>query len=220
MPTPARVSGVNRTIWRTTVVLAVTLAVAGFHHGLFEALQGNHATPGLGIHSIGPDHQRWAYGTDDAITLVPNFLATGVAAMTVSLGIVAWSVLGLESKRGASVLLALFVLLTLVGGGMGHIPFFLALWAYATRIRGDLSWWRRRLRSRLRTVLSRGWLPALLMSALLFLAALELSVFGYPPLAADPDLLLLVIWSVLGASLVLLNLAFVGAIARDLEPRR
>ncbi len=32
-----------------------TLAIAGLHHGFFEALQGNRATGGLLIASIGPE---------------------------------------------------------------------------------------------------------------------------------------------------------------------
>jgi len=185
---------INRTIWLTAAVMGVTLAVAGFHHGFFETLQGNRPTPRIGIQSIGPDHVRWEYGTDDAITIIPNFLLTGIAAMGVSLAIVLWSLLGLRTNRGPLVLLALFVLLTLVGGGMGHIPFFVVLWAYATRIRSELPWWHQRLRRRLGNLLSRAWLPTLVLSALLFLAGLELSVFGFPPLRSDPDMLLVVIW--------------------------
>ena len=208
---------VHRTLHLTVAVIGVTLAIAGFHHGFFELLQGNRATPGLGIHSIGAEQVRWAYGTDDAITVIPNFLLTGAAAMTVSVAIVAWSALGLRRTRGPTVFLALFVLLTLVGGGMGHIPFFLAAWAWATRIRGSRPWWRRRLGVRSRALLSRAWLPALVLSSLLFVLGLELSVFGFPPLAGDPDRLLLVIWSILLASLVAMNVAFVGAVARDVE---
>lgn len=64
--------------------------------------------------------------------------------MTVSVFIVAWSALGVATRHGPSILLALFVALTLVGGGIGHVPFFLVVCAYATRIRSPLPWWRRR----------------------------------------------------------------------------
>jgi hypothetical protein len=52
----------NRAIWITTLVLGVTLAVAGFHHGLFEVLQGNRPTGGMAIHSIGLEQVRWNTG--------------------------------------------------------------------------------------------------------------------------------------------------------------
>lgn len=205
----------NRTVWITSVVMGITLAVGGFHHGLFESLQGNRPTPGFGIHSIGPEHVRWEYGTDDAITILPSFLLTGLTAMALSLAIVAWCARGLKRRYGASVFLTLFVVLTLVGGGVGHVLFFVTAWAYTTRIRGGLSWWRRRLGPRAREVLSRAWLPALVLSSLLFVTGLELSVFGYPPMQTDPDRLLTLIWSILLASFVMLNLAYAGAIARD-----
>lgn len=207
---------VNRTIRVTTTVLGITLAIAGFHHGLFEALQGRGPTPGLGIHSIGPEHVRWEYGTDDAITILPDFLLTGVAAMGVSLAIVASSLFGLTRRHGVSVFLGLFVLLTLVGGGIGHIPFFLAVWAYATRLRGPLPWWRRHLRGGAGGVLARVWPYALFLSSVSFVVALELSVFGFPPMQHDPDGLLLAIWAILLASFALLHVSYVGAIARDL----
>jgi hypothetical protein len=54
--------------------------------------------------------------------------------MIVSVAIVAWSFSGLRRSHGPNVLLALFVLLTLVGGGAGHIPFFLIVWAYSRRM--------------------------------------------------------------------------------------
>jgi hypothetical protein len=208
----------NRAIWITTLALGVTIALGGFHHGVFEALQGNGPTGGIAINSIGPEHVRWEYGTDPAITLIPNFLFTGVAAMAVSLVIVGWSALGLHRRRGPALFLALFVLLTLVGGGVGHILFFVAAWAYATRMRSSLGWWRRRLRGRARSLLGRLWAPVLTLSSICFVLALELSVFGYPPARAKPDLVLAVDWSLLLACFALLNLAYLGAIARDLEP--
>lgn len=208
----------NPATWRTTRVVGVTYAMAGLHHGLFEVLQGSRPTPGLGIASIGPDHVRWEYGTDDAITLIPNFLATGIAAMLVSLAIIIWCLFYLRGRRGPSGFLALFVLLTLVGGGIGHIAFFTVAWAYATRMRRPLAWWRRVLSPAARPALGRLWAPALAASSLLFLLGLELSVFGYPPGVSDPELLLALIWGLLLASLATLNLAYIAAFARDLAP--
>lgn len=212
----AGVTPVNRATWRTTRVAGITYAIAGLHHGFFEVLQGNRATPGLGIASIGPDHVRWEYGTDDAITLIPNFMATGLAAMAVSLAIIVWCVFYLRGRKGPSGFLALFLLLTLVGGGIGHVVFFTTAWAYATRMRRPLAWWRRVLRPAIRPALARLWAPALTASSLLFLIALELSVFGYPFGAPDPDVFLAVIWGLLLASLATLNLAYMAGFAWDL----
>jgi hypothetical protein len=212
---------VNRSVWLTTAVLGMTYAVAGAHHGAFETLQGNTTTPGLFIASIGPEHVRWEYGTDGAFTLIPNFLATGIAAILVSLAIIVWCLFCLPRRSGAAVFLALFVLLTAVGGGIGHTVFFLSAWAYATRMRRSLAWWDRVLGPAPRRLLSRTWATALASSSLLFLLALEISVFGWVPGTDDPERIMAVVWGVLLASLVSAHVAFVGAIARDLRsPQR
>jgi hypothetical protein len=100
---------------------------------------------------------------------------------------------------------------------MGHVVFFVAAWAFATRMHSSLGWWRRRLGPRARSVLAGAWMPALTLCSLCFVLGLELSVFGFPPADTDPEPLLGVIWSILLASFVLLNLAYIGAIARDIE---
>lgn len=210
-------SSVNRSVWLTTAVLGTTLAVGGFHHGLFEALQGSRPTPGLFIDSIGPDQRRWIHGSDPALTVVPNFLVTGLLSMTVSIVVVAWVWTGLRGARGPAVLLALFVVLTLVGGGIGHIPFFFALWGYSTHTRGSPAPHKNGLRARFRRFLGRGWVVWLALASSLLLIALELSVFALPGLPFDPDSLLVIIWWTLFASFVCLNAAYLGAIARDAE---
>lgn len=211
---------VNEATRRTTVVLGVTYAIAGAHHGFFELLQGNRATGGIGIASIGPEHVMWEYGTDDAITLLPTFLSTGLAALAVSLAIVLWCFFRLHRPWGRTGFLILFVALTLVGGGIGHIPFFLTAWAYATRMDRPLAGWRRILRGGVRWRLARAWSPVLAASALCFLVGLEISVTGFVPGASDPDTILAVCWGFLLGSLVLANGAYAGAAARDLDARR
>lgn len=215
MRPPSR--SVNPSTLLTAAVLGITYAVSGLHHGFFEVLQGNTPTPGIMIASIGPEHVRWEHGTDGAMTLIPNFLATGLASMAVSAAIIAWCLFGLRRRTGPAVFLLLFVLLTLVGGGIGHVVFFAATWAYATRIRSPLTRWGRVLPLSVRAPLARAWVPSLVVSAGLFLVALEASVWGYIPGASDPDRLLGIIWLTLLASLLLLNVAFIAGLARDLE---
>jgi hypothetical protein len=89
-------------------VIGVILAIAGISHGFFEILQGNTATDGLIIQAIGDAQQRWQYGTEEAFTIVPNFLATGVLAIAASLAIAIWSVGFLHTQRGATIFGLLF----------------------------------------------------------------------------------------------------------------
>lgn len=196
-----------------TVVLGIAYAIAGFHHGFFEALQGNVPTNGWGIASIGEAQRMWEQGSDAAVTVIPNFLATGIAAMTLSVVIVLWCLFALRSRYGRVGFLLLFVALTAVGGGVGFVLFYLTAWAYAAWMHRLLRDRRRVLPTRMRTALAAVWPWALGLSAFFFLAGLEISVFGLPGL--DADTVLAVCWSSLLASLVLVHVAYIAGFARD-----
>jgi len=199
-----------------TMVLGIVFAIAGLHHGFFEALQGNVPTGGWGIASIGEAQRAWEGGSDAAITLIPNFLATGIAAMAVSVLVVLWCLFALRGRHGRTVFLLGFVLLALVGGGIGFILFYVTAWAYATRMGRPLRWWRRVLRPRARAALAGVWPWALGASALLFLAGLEISVSGLPG-TSDPGTIYAVCWGALGAAWVLEHVAYMSGFARDIE---
>ena len=72
-------------------VIGIMLAISGLNHGIFEVLQGNTPTGGVGINAIGPDHIQWEWGGEGAFTLVPNFLLTGLLAITISILVAVWS---------------------------------------------------------------------------------------------------------------------------------
>ncbi len=201
----------------TTQTIGVIFGVAGFEHGLFEFLQGNRATNGLLIEAIGPGQRFWELGTEDAFTLIPNFLATGIASMVVGITIIAWSLLFLHTHHGSTVFLSLFVLLFLVGGGVGQIAFFLPAWAFSTRMNKPLLFWKRILPPPARAVLSALWPPLLLAASLVMLFGLEIAVFGWVPGLTDPVSL-----QALGLLLVLVAAAlyvvtYVSAIGRELH---
>ncbi len=199
--------------WLNTVVLGIVFAVAGFHHGFFETLQGNTPTNGWGIASIGEAQRMWEHGSDAAVTVIHNFLATGIAAMALSVAVVPWCLFGLRTRHGRTGFLLLFVALTAVGGGIGFVLFYLTAWAYAVWLNRLLRDRRRMMRPPTRAALAAMWPAALALSAFLFIVGLEISVFGLPGL--EPDTVLAVCWSALLAALVLEHLAYVAGFARD-----
>ncbi|WP_345990147.1 hypothetical protein WCX18_04715 [Sulfurimonas sp. HSL1-2] len=106
---------INRHTRVTASILGVLLALGGMiNHGLFEILQGNTPIQGFFIEAIGESHRFWRYGTEGAFTVIPNFLATGITAILVSLAVIVWSLKYLHTKHGAAVFLFLMVLLTLL----------------------------------------------------------------------------------------------------------
>ncbi|MBN2115802.1 MAG: hypothetical protein JW730_04485 [Anaerolineales bacterium] len=174
-----------------TRVIATTIGVyfglfSGINHGVFEILQGNKPTHGLLIHAIGEAQRFWLLGTEDAFTLIPNFLATGTASIIVGLAIVIWSIWFLPAKHGRTVFLGLFILSFLVGGGIGQIAFFIPAWAFATRMDKPLTWWRKVLPRSSWPFLSKLWVFLLILATAVMTIGLEMAVFGYFPGVTEP----------------------------------
>jgi len=204
-----------------TRVIVTTIGVmfgfAGFDHGFFEFLQGNKPTNGMFIPAIGEEQRFWLYGTEDAFTLVPNFMVTGILAMMVGLAIIVWSLWFIEGKHGSTIFLGLFILLFLVGGGAGQLAFFIPAWAFSTRMNKPLTWWRKVLPEGIRPLLSKLWLPLLVVSQLIMLFGLELAVFGYLPGISDPDTIQTTALLCVLTSAILNILTFIAGFGHELR---
>jgi len=199
-----------------TLVFGILLGISGFNHGFFEALQGCKPTGGLVVPAIGEAQRMWPHGTEEAFTIVPNFLITGVLAMCTGLAIIVWSAQFIQKRHGTLVLLILFLALFLVGGGIAQVLFFLPMWAYSTRINKPLQGWKRILSGRAGRHLSSTWTYSLALSSLLFAVALEIAIVGFFPGITNPDTLLNVCWSFLAASWILMHATFVACFAYDI----
>jgi len=113
--------------------------------------------------------------------------------------------------------LLLFIVLFLVGGGIGQVPFFVLAWAVATQIHKSLHWWRRVLPAGIRRGLAKAWPWLLCTASLLILLALVIAVFGYIPGVQDMGQVLDITLSLVGLSLGFFLLAFVAGFAYDIE---
>jgi hypothetical protein len=213
-------AGMEKTMKATRIIVAtigVILGIAGIDHGFFETLQGNTPTNGLIIQAIGEANRMWLHGTEEAFTIIPNFLATGILAIMVSLAIMIWSVGFVHKKHGPTVFILLYILLFMVGGGIGQIVFFLPTWAVSTRINRPLTWWQKVLPENIRRVLAKLWPVFLTIGSLLFLIALEIAIWGFVPSVNDPEQKLYICWSLLGAGLGTYLLTFVAGFAHDIQ---
>lgn len=204
----------------TASTIGVLLGISGFiNHGLFEILQGNTPTKSLFIEAIGKSHRFWVHGTEGAVTLIPNFLITGFFVLLVSIVIIIWSVKFIHVKHGATVFLLLMILLTLVGGGIGHIVLFIPVWAYATRINKPLDWWRKVLSVKVRKILGGIWAPMLVLTSLSWLIVMELGIFGFFPGQTNPDIILNICFGFVLLTVLLANITFISGFARDIEEK-
>jgi hypothetical protein len=209
----------NRATRINVTTIGVIFGISGMTHGFAETLQGNRPTGGLFINAIaaGSSWTRWAEGGEGAFTIIPNFLFTGFLAMLIGLAIIIWSVGFVHKRRGPLVYLLLFILLFLVGGGIGQVVFFIPAWAVATRIHKPLLWWRRVLPAGMRRGLAKAWPWLLTAASLLILIALVVAIFGYIPGVEDMERVLNITLAMVSASLVCFLLAFVSGFAYDIE---
>ena len=207
----------NRATRIIVATMGVMLGLAGMNHGVFETLQGDTPTDGLIIQAIGDAHQMWSYGTEEAFTIIPNYLLTGVLAVFLSIAIIIWSVGFVHKKRGPTIFILLFILLFLVGGGIGQIVFFIPTWLASTRINKPLTWWRRVLPEKNRQVLAKLWPFSMSAALFCFLFALEIAIFGLVPGVDNPDTALTICWLFLFAAWILMLFSFVSGFAYDIQ---
>ena len=93
---------------------------AGIEHGIFEILQGNIQPESLMIESMGPPcvpEEIWN-ACEPAMTIIPNFLITGILAVIVGAAILIGSIFFVQRKYGGVSLILLSIALLLFGGGI------------------------------------------------------------------------------------------------------
>ncbi len=202
-----------------TIVVGVIFGFSGINHGFFEFLQGNAPTEGLLIHAIGEAQRFWPEGTEDAFTIIPNFMISGILSMALGSLIIAWSLRGLRTPHGRTVFISLFILLFLFGGGIGQIVFFIPAWAFATRMGKPLAWWNRVLPRAIRPFLSRAWIILLIGATVFILVGVEMAVFGYFPGLTETERIQNTAMRFVIASALLYAAAYIAGIGHELYRR-
>jgi hypothetical protein len=193
--------------------LGVFAGISGLDHGYFELLQGDKTTEGLIVQAIGPDHRFWVHGTEEALTIVPNFLASGILAMATGAALIVLALLFIDRPFGSRAFGLLGALLFLAGGGVAQALLVVMGWVLSLRIgrqSSRLGHWH------LSRALARHWPVLLAVSAVLYVIALEIAIFGFVPGVSAADHALAICWSSLGVMMILLLLAAMGGRAADL----
>ncbi len=162
---------------KTSTALGIYASLVGMEHGIFQILRSDLKPSGLLIYAIGPacDPELVWHGCFPALTVLPSYPASGIAAILISLYLLVW-VTELSDTPHAARMITLFSILLLPFGG-GFVPVYIGLLAslsFALHASGQ------RLRinspSNITMLFSRLWRPALIV----FLVWFPLSwVFGY-----------------------------------------
>lgn len=132
-----RESAANRDRMATRTVVStfgLLAGLAGMEHGVGEMFQGPVRPAGPVIESW-PDSTAFEIlGGEPALTVIPNLLVTGIAAVIVAVALVVWSVRFIDRRHGGPVLILLSLLLLPVGGGFGPPLIGIIVGFGATRI--------------------------------------------------------------------------------------
>lgn len=189
-------------------ILGVIVGLSGIIHGFYEALQGNKATEGFYLDSVG------------AVTLLPNYLVTGIVAITTSIFIIVWMIGYVQRKDGPIIFLISCVILFFVGGGVAQVVVFLIAWIVSTQIRSPLLGWEKVIPLPIRGKVAKLWLPVLALAVIFILSGLFIWLYVLPPgeireITSTHYLL----WSLLLIGAFLLTIDIVLGFARDIEIR-
>jgi len=198
--------------------LGILVGLAGIDHGIFEILQGNTAPDGLMIAAIGPEQRFWVNGEETALTIVPDFLVTGILAIFFGVLVIIWAGFFVERQYGAGILMLLSIALFLVGGGFA--PIFMAALASltASRINKPLKFWRAVLPDFLQRFLGKIWLVILVIFVAVFLISVEIAIFGWPLTSFySADTSLSILNSLANIMLLLMIVAILAGFAHDIQ---
>ena len=199
-------------------MFALLCGITGIIAGYFEILQGNVSTNGFIISTIGPDHVMWKmYSIYElmepysAITIIPNFLITGILAIFLSSLVIIWAFFFIHRKHGVIIFLLLSTSQLLVGGSF-VIDLAIITTITATRINKPLTWWRSHLSNEIRNVLSKIWIWSLLFFTIISVVMLGITIFG-------TDNPILIEYLDISATLMFfpLILMIIGGFAKDIQ---
>ena len=112
--------------------IGVFAGITGASHGLGEILQGNVAPSGIMIQSWPGLTQ---LGGEPAMTIIPNFLVSGVLTIIFGLIVTVWAAAFVQRKNGVLVLILLSIIMLLVGGGLFPPVFGVVADIIGTRIK-------------------------------------------------------------------------------------
>ena len=125
--------------------LGAFVALAGLEHGVGEVLQGSVAPAGVMFPSWPASAFFRILGGEPAMSIVPNMLVTGILAIIVSLGFLAWATVFARRKWAGLTLVGLSLLMLLVGAGFGPPILGVIVGATALKIDSPLTWYRAHL---------------------------------------------------------------------------
>lgn len=146
----------NKTTMTLFLTLGILAGIMGIEHGIGEVLEGYRPTNSVFILSW-PDSAFFEImAGEPAMTLIPNYLVTGLLAIFFSGAFLVLLVKPGLDRQAITILFALLVLMLLTGGGFGPPILGIIAVLIVLKRNSPLKLWRK-LPSKLHIVLSRLW---------------------------------------------------------------
>ena len=160
-----------------SIAFGMLCGITGTVAGIFLILQGDKPISGVTISYIGTGYQMSGHETYFALTLIPNFLYSGITSLLASTSLIIWTLLQIHKKEGSSVFLLLSIVQFLSGGGfvidLAVITFFLSL-----GIDKSLHRWRRIFNNQLGQTLAALWTPSLIAYSVISIVMIVVTIAG------------------------------------------
>ena len=148
---------VNPSMLLISRIFGLLASIGGLTHGIGEMLQGNTPTGAMWFNSWNRGPIFDSMGGDPALSIVQNYLITGILTFIVSLITLVWAAANMRRKHAGRILILLAVIMLLVGGGVGSPVICLWAGAAGTAIYGELPKWRKLLDGSFGHGLARSW---------------------------------------------------------------
>jgi hypothetical protein len=198
----------------TVSAVGILMGVAGIEHGIGEILQGNIAPNGIMFPSWPDSPFFQIVGGEPAMSIIPNFLVTGILAIIFSLIFLVWVTMFVQRKSGGLVLILLSIVMLLVGGGMFPPIMGIIIGVLGTRINAPLTWWRTHLSVGVQHFLEKVWSWSFVTCIIGWLLLFPgINILGYFFGVNNPNLTIVFILFALGSFL----LTIVSGFAYDIQ---
>jgi hypothetical protein len=138
----------------TAIAFGVYAGFFGFGHGIGEILQGNIITPSIRIYAFASPGLPFPFGQEPAMTIIPNYLFSGILTVIFGILIILWSTKYIKYKYWSIVLLILSIILLLVGGGYAPFTVLIIACISGIKINSKYKWCRKYLPTKFRQILS------------------------------------------------------------------
>jgi len=149
-----------------------------------------------------------------ALTIIPNFLLTGIASIIVSCLVIIWAVGFIHKKHGVIIFLFLSIIQLFVGGAF-VMDMAIITGITATRINKPLKWWDSHLSDKAKQSLAMIWPWSLMFYIILSVILLCITIFGL-------NFVALLQYLDIAATLMFvpLILMIIGGFAYDIQKKR